>query len=347
MAHSMTEIFDSRTGSVHGASGVNDTRTFRLTLDVDAEDFTNLRYPDPRIVAQSFVPMGSASPWNAFATASNFRIIKRETGKAWLIGIDYSIGAPTSTNDAEVGRWMISVRGSSITNHIVEEPAEAVASPPQPSSSGTRSGLRKLTAGPKALQAVVSDPVSHPIALPRFVTTSAASDFYAYSYETNENGAVSRITVNLFPTPHSTPVGFDAEYPALLYTMTSVFANFPDSLLQLLSSHYKRVNLIPWRGADPGKVKFDDFSVDEVAMIIGDGSTQLTKGIAYRLSLSFLWSSLKWTPLELVPTYADDTGAESPVLHMVGGQEQKVVESFRVIAGRDFADMIRQIERSA
>lgn len=343
--HTFSEIFDSRVGSVHGATGVQDERIIRVTLDVDTEDHTNARYPDPRIAVQtSYIPPGSYSPWNAFARATYYRIIARETPKTWLIGVLYTVGEPAGSGDADHHRWMYSMRGSAITEHIVEEPIDAVRTARIAGRLGESRTDGIQPAGRPALRAQ-TDQGPKRIATTRYVEAGAETDHHAWITRQIGTATWEDVKVPLLPGKQHYDVGYDSEVSALMLSMTRIFPNWPDTLYELIANHYKRVNGITFKGADVGHVKFDDFAVDEVSMVIGDGSLQGEQGIAHRVSLGFLWSSQAWTPLDMVVMFPDETGATNPVLNNADGT--KVVESFEVIAYRDFDGMIRGIEQGS
>jgi len=346
--HQYWEQKGSRDGSTMGVRGAVDLRQIWVRVNVDVENGYTLSDYDPRLLVQAeFIPPGTIPRWNPYLRATHYSLIRTEPPITYVVGVVYEQGEPAPTAEPETRRWMWSRQGTTITQRIVEEPLDAVLNPPyspgaeMPGGSIRRVGepYRYGTTSPVKMLATTSfAPVSTP-GTPRY---------FADGVERDEAGNVtgSKI-IELRPTPTYDLFDYDAEIPAVMLTGARIFPNCPSEVDTILVDHIKRVNRWEFRGADPGHVLLADYAINEVAMQVGDGSTQTEEGIAHRIAIGFLWSSERWTPLEKVPTVPDPvTGAASWVMtEDENGVQRKYVEEFRVKGARDFNGLLRTIEQ--
>lgn len=333
MAHTVKELkFGSREGSSRGAGGVNDKRTFLVTLDITDDQFTEQRYPDPRgVVELQWIRYGSASPWNAYAKATQYTIDERISNKTWRVSVNYTVGGlqAVPTMEAAWDRWNVSIRGAAYTQQIREEPTEAIES-------------WGINQGPEARDGKL-------IGTQRYAKLKPGVGQAAYTAQLWRTGADGRLefySQQLARTTSRIVRPYSADVPALTYTQTRLFANFNFNTVGYIAEYYKRVNLYTYLGAPPGHLKFVDFSLDEVPHAIGspDDTPQLEYGIAYRTALVFLWSAKAFTPLEWVSTVHDELGNEVPVRDYAGN---KVVDVNWTIAGVNFGTLIRVLAMGA
>lgn len=333
MAHIINELkFGSREGSSRGAGGVNDTRTFIVTLDMADAEFTENRYPDPRGIVEIYkVPYGTASPWNQLAQATQYTLGERMGNKTWKVQVGYTTGGvPTPAMEVAFDRWMVSIRGAATTQQIIEEPIEAIES-------------WNINEGPLAREGRL-------IGTPHFAKGFSEADptapegeyYYATLWRYKPDNTIEKYDQPLYRTGLRTPRPYTADVPALTYTQTRLFANFALEQVGYIVRYYKRVNLFKYLGAQPGHLKFMDIALDEVAHAIGTPATtpQLEYGIAYRISLVFLFSAKAFTPWNLVATIKDERGNEAPIIDSDG---KKVVDENHVIAGVDFNTLTRSL----
>ena len=324
MAHVIKEFkFGSREGSVRGAGGVMDRRTFRVTLDITDDEFNEDRYPDPRGVVELYkVRYGSPSPWNRYARALHYELGERIGNKTWKVTVVYEIGgvAAAPTMEAAWHRWTVSIRGAATTQQIVEEPADAL--------EGWINAGKLPAREPKLIGTPYFSPVKegpYTARVSRF-TPEGRLESYDQAYQM---------------TPARVPRPYTEDVPALTYTQTRLFANFNFERVGYIAEYYKRVNRFKYLGAQPAHLKFMDFTLDEIPHLIGDGSIQLDPGIAYRASLVFLFSAKAFAPLRLVATVRDDLGNEAPVYRTDGDDLVKVVDDNWVVAGMNFNTLLR------
>lgn len=341
MAHVIKELkFRSREGSSRGASGVNDNITYLVTLDITDAEFTEARYPDPRGIVEIYkVPYGSASPWNAFAKATQYTIVERVTNKTWKVRVDFTVGAlPTPTMEARWDRWNVSIRGAAGTEQIIEEPTDVLESWGITEPGGTAIRLGKLIGTPRFDKGEPAE------SGPSGVTYSAT-----VWYHDAESRIAKKVQV-LTKTDSRKVREYTADVRALTYTQTRLFANFNLEHVGRIVEYYKRVNKFKYLGAQPKHLKFVDFVLDEVAHAIGTPDTpggqrgnspQLEYGIAYRASVVFLFSAKAFTPLNLVATLTDDLGNQAPIFDSDGN---KVVDENWTIAGMDFDTLLNIIQ---
>lgn len=330
MAHIIKELkFGSREGSSRGAGGVNDSRTFLVTLDISDDDFAEDRYPDPRGIVELYkVRYGDSSPWNAYAKATQYEVAERLGNKTWKVRVLYTIGGVAATTmEASWDRWTVSIRGAATTQQIREEPNEAIESWGINTGPNARPG--KLIGTPRFDKGEPAEPP-----LPEGRTYSANL------WRTRPDGKIESYSQPLTLTDSRTVRPYTEDVQALTYSQTRLFANFDLALVGFIAPYYKRVNLFKYLGAQPAHLKFVDFTLDEIPHLIGDGSMQLEPGIAYRASLVFLWSAKPFTPLRLVATVRDELGNEVPAIDNEG---HKVVDENWTIEGVNFDTLVRVV----
>lgn len=323
MADEITEMkFGSREGSSRGANGVNNPRTFLVKLDMDlpGRSYAENVYPDARgIVELKKVRYGTGHPWDPLAKATQYDLGERIGNRSWKVTVRYRTGGiPAPTMEAAWDRWTTSIRGAAGTEQIIEEPTEALES-----WGIARPG--KLIGTPRFDKGEPAEPD------PGGKTYSATVWYIdAASKVASKSQALTR-------TDSRKVRPYTADVRAMTYTQTRLFANFNYARVGLIVDYYKQVNRFDYLGALPGHLKFVDFNLDEVAHQIGDGSIQLEPGIAYRVSVVFLFSAKAFTPLNLVSTITDDLGNQQPVFD---NDDKKVVDENWTIAGMNFETLL-------
>lgn len=155
-----------------------------------------------------------------------------------------------------------------------------------------------------------------------FETAEPGTGNYYYLH-TRKDGTVEE--VQLVKTEKRKVVGFQTEIPALIVQFKKETANFSMfSTVSRLADFVKVVNHGEFLGADPGHVFVQDTTIDQIEReMLG----QREPGVAYLISVAFLWSAELWTPWAIIPTHFDDEGNEA-VVYKTGGEI--VEESFRV-----------------
>lgn len=332
------EQFDSGAGASSGPDGFqNWTRTVHVFAEPD--DFVTVQGPEGPVnvpplpeglVELGFAGRNSLHPYNSLLKVSGYRRGQRINEKTWDVDILY--GGPGSSDPlpGEIG-WRVSVRGASLTRRIIEPFRRDVSQvdPPKPGTGGGR--LR-----PIALPIPVLGPGEEPDGIGPTIYESvpagtAGADFY-YTKTTKE-GAQEQVW--LLPTKRRKLVGFQTEVPAITVEFTKIVANFSLNPTAIrLADFSKAVNHATFRGADPGHVMVDTFSIAPVEVqMLG----QREPGLAHRITVAFFWNAELFTPWSIVPTITDDRSFEYFVLNSDG---TKVVESFRVRRTKDLNDLL-------
>ena len=225
--------------------------------------------------------------------------------------------------EARWDRWLVSVRGAATTEQIIEEPADAIST-------------------------WEIDRPGHLIGTSRFAKGLSSNPedagFTASLTRTLPNGKLEQYAQPLHRTDSVIVRPYTADVRALTYIQARLFANFNLERIGSIAEYYKQVNKFKYLGAQPAHLKFMDVAIEEVAHAIGTPETtpQLEYGIAYRISVIFLFSAKAFTPLRLVSTIQDETGSHVPVIRNDTGE--KDVDENWTIAGMNFATLLSIIQ---
>ena len=336
--HKYEEIKRSRVGSSLGSGGARETQIIRVTVKV-ADEAAKFSDYDPRILIMTeYIPRGSPGWHSNELRSDDYTITELLPPITYDVTITFTKGEAPGSAEAETRRWMWSRQGTTITERMLEEPLDAVKNPPEAPSP------RRLQPFPVLVRPGESAKM---LATTKFEKVSGNYSYKADSYSVDADGNyLASTTIPLTKTPTFERFDYDGEIAAVQLTGTRIFPNCPEALDAILVDHFKKVNRWAWRGADPGHVLLADYRIEEISMVIGDGSDQPEAGIAHRFMLMFLWAEVAWTPLRLVPTIRHPThGAESWVMVHTDRGFEKYVEEFRVKGARDFKALLTTIEQ--
>lgn len=325
----LEETKDSRNGSQISSSGGVEPRKFLLYIEnLTPAERAESRYPNPKgIVQQYFIPSGSYHPWNAFMRADDFSAERYETcTDVWLIRIGYMpvTSVPQLTDD-----WQLSIRSASVSVQ-------------QRETLPDNYGQTKLIGPPEYRRATVED--------------DDANTYYARlpytNPETQKTTTLDTRLVQMSDSRVQQPQ--TVELPALSVTMSMYRDNWPLQRIVNVGRYIKRINSERMRFAnynlevDKAMVFFQDFTMDEVAPREAEESRRAgvrgtVWGVAARVSLQFLVSSIPFDPLSLVHTVRSDTGHEAYVRwnEPSGGHQfgDLVAEDFLVKRRADLNDV--------
>lgn len=298
------ETKDSRDGSARGVSGVTEIRKFNLILDIDAEDFTELRYPDVRGFVESQIPLGSPHPWNAFSFAADYLAINRVSAQRWLVGVVYkpAHGLSDMPLTPEGTPWRPVVRGVSFQRQILE----TFRDPDRPLE------------GPKL------------IATSHFekIVGAGPAQFVATIFERSADGnSIVERTVGLQKTQMLNRQPQTTDDGGLTAAWTRTIQQFDFANMAAINDMWKGVNRRTFLGAPRGHVKFDVFSLDPIDAYLPG---QRNAGQHWRVVVGFTMSKLPYAPTGFHPTITDDLGNEAPVRH-AGPGGLLVMEEFLAV----------------
>ena len=303
------EIVGSRTGSSKGGKGTM-LRVFRVLFSLDDDDITVLEdgtmiVPDPEEAVAAVHPPGEEHPWDETATARLYNVIDQKSKLHFVVQViyrrlDFDTRGPT--ND-----WKITVRGSTITNHILEahELGAVVGFVP----GGDPFRRNPLTAKPTPIGVPQFIPV--PTAVPPAIQVLPTH----FTTTFDRNGNIT--TIELIRTQAHDGSGRDEDLPALTVVFTRVVPNFSMFGMGRVADYMKSVNGVPFRGADPFHVKVDDIEINEVEMSIPG---QRIPGKAWSISVVFLWSSIPMAPFERLHSFRNDDGFETRIVDKITGE---------------------------
>lgn len=340
------ELAHSRQGTSIGVGG---SQGAHMLVEVIAEesDFTKVTTPSgdewvppfwSGLVQSDYLPRGSLFPWDTTLASVRETFVMMVNPRRAIVRVDFASGAadalPTSDD------WLISIRGASISRRLLEEyPVEQ--SDVQPNERPRRG--TGITPAPRPERVLGTEPVEPRIIGPMIVTEVDAYAGSAVYYYNSRDKEGNEVPIFVQDTGKRKPVGYQDEIPAFTVNMTRIIPNFRlNPTAAQLAQYMKTVNDRYFRGADPGHVMVNDFSLDPVEATM---DAQEVLGRAYRVTAMFVWSAERLTPWEIWPTKIDDNGYEQVIRHREDGE--KVVESFRVKRTRNLEEFMRLLETGA
>lgn len=336
------ELLNSRDGSRHGVSGSYFPRTFRIIFS--AAEITHGEFTTPYVagVLEGQYPIGSSSPWNVYAVASDYEVIKREAPNIWTARIDYRV--PDGSRPPTTG-WLPSTRGTSIGMPTVDTvPDEPTSELPYGLTGDVRLPTNGFAAGfVKRIGNRVFLPDRNGPFRARIKFTKPVLDAEGEPIIDANGDPVVEVadkTVRLKATEMVEPILTTEEVPGLALNLVRVSSVWDPSINVTVAKFYKRTNSANFLGGLPGHVKLDDFAVDPipansfaeaVQTTVGGQSTTIQNRIrqpvsspvvpfapvaAYRLSLTFIESSEPLDIDEKIGKYSDPvTGGEAVIEH--------------------------------
>ncbi|KKN19679.1 hypothetical protein LCGC14_0943230 [marine sediment metagenome] len=333
------ELLGSRTGATRGTNATPENMIIRVLAE--PEDFVTLENgtriaPDPRgLVETQFIARGSIHGWDGSARATGYTVLEQKAPGHWTVRVDFTRDSATQPPTDE---WLWNFRGASIVQtqfeQVVDETQTDITGPGHPDNPDVLVGPRLW---------VAKKPTDPPDPNP--------PTFFVNSYD--ENGVAQ--TIALVPAggdggiPPRKREGFQQEWPAMTGIATRTVTNFKETLVNRIVPFSKTVNSKKFIDAAPGFVKLTDYNIDLVAPEdvnsnpIGGGirgTRRPTKlGKRYRVSLSFLFSSLRWTPIERVATFPDPKSGYEMIVRTNDGNA--VVDQFSVANSKDFNNLLR------
>lgn len=158
-------------------------------------------------------------------------------------------------------------------------------------------------------------------------------------------------------------VGFDRLGAGTTFVGTKTVKSLPTSHVSQVTGFRRTINSVPFRGLASGSVLFVGASIAERLGLGEEGQLRRTNPrppggprgggevvkvqphLAYNLRLSFRYrgDGLSWTPVEIVDTYTDERGFESPLRILnPGSGGEAVIEStwFNVYKRRDLQGLM-------
>lgn len=322
---SFSELRRSRLGHTSGVSSASANTQWLVTTD-DIDDNPVLA------LATNKVPSGHPHPWEPLAKATDYTVSDRLSHKKWIVTVTYKTleGVGPDDRQGTASRWRLSIRGVSISEHIIEEVERGAGAARAPdrivigneSPTPVPTGGRKVI-GPHLYDIVPDAPTGQPAAT--FTHTVTINDTK---------------TLNLKASALRQQLGWDVEIPcyAMIFTREQPSFDFA-RITPLILEHYKRINSSEVFGCKARKVLFQDFSVDETAGTWNPSRAQAIQGLIYRVSLGFLCHRDEWSPVDLVEQYTDpETGGINFVKIKDGGIARG---SFHVKTSSDFNTLLR------
>ncbi len=333
------ELLGSRTGATRGTNATPENMIIRVLAEpedfVILEDGTRIA-PDPRgLVETQFIARGSIHGWDGSARASGYTTLTQPAPGHWTVRVDFTRPSATQPPTDE---WLWNFRGASIMQtefeQVVDETQTDIAGPGHPDNPDVLVGPRLW---------VVVKPTDPPSPNP--------PEFVVESYD--ENGDPQTIALKPATGKNGKQLrkreGFQREWPAGTGIATRTVTNFKETLINRIVPFSKQVNSKKFKDAAPGFVKFIDFNIDLAAPEdvnsnpVGGGIRGVRRpvklGKRYRVSLLFLFSSLRWTPIERVATFPDPKSGYEMIVRTNDGNA--VVDQFSVANSKDFNNLLR------
>ncbi len=337
------EPLRSRSGATRGLNATPENRIVRVLAE--PEDFVRLEdgtriAPDPRgLVETQFIARGSIHPWDGSAKATNYTVLDHPAPAHWIVRVDFT---RASTTTPPTDEWLWNFRGASIIQtefeQVVDETQTNINGPGHPDNPDTLIGPRLW---------VAVKPTDPPNPNP--------PEFFVESYD--ENGDPKTIALKPATGTDGKQLrrreGFQREWPAATGIATRIVTNFKETLISRIVPFSKAVSSKTFIATAPGFVKLTDFNIDLAAPEdvssnpVGGGIRGVRRPVSlgkrYRISLSFLFSSLKWTPIRRAATFPDPKSGYDMIVFTkdAAGEEVKVIDDFSVANSKDFNALLR------
>lgn len=336
-----SEILGSRVGSTTGIHATYGVIVLRIIADnpdagdyIPQEDGTR-KYASSEVLAQQYAPRLSTHPNNPSLVATQYQEVGNPAQGHFLVRISYQPIGIVIPPEIEEG-WLPRVRGATVSRTIYEEP-RAFADPdaPEPAPVSGLGRLRRLrsqalpTHQPGAKARTIGTTIYQPI-------KSSLATHYATTLlaDGREQRQPLIATTSVEPAPQT------VEWPALQLSLTRVQPNFSLARLPDLAWYMKAVNARQWWGAQPRHVLLTDLTIDPVERTMAG---QRIEGRAWQATIVFLWSSVEWAPLNLVPLWYNEAN-EKHIVYRID-TEEKEVESFRIKGHVNFDNAFTDLER--